>query len=171
MKGKKIMTENSKVVLRKLDTKYIDEYFEMINSLEVHEMTEPNTLFKPFSYEEIKDWLDCLEGKDNRKDFAIVLEDIETFVGEVVLNEIKDKCCNLRIALLPIFFNKGYGTQAIKLAIQYATNELNLERIELDVYNINQRGIRVYKKCGFEEVSKIKISDDLYEIRMSLEKV
>lgn len=44
---------------------------------------------------------------------------------------------------------KGYGTEALKLLIEYAFGVLGLERLELDVYADNARAIRCYEKAGF----------------------
>jgi RimJ/RimL family protein N-acetyltransferase len=45
--------------------------------------------------------------------------------------------------------NQGYGTEAVRLAMRFGFEELNLNRIELCVFDHNPRGIRVYEKCGF----------------------
>ena len=45
----------------------------------------------------------------------------------------------------------GYGSEAIKLLLEFAFNQLNLNRIEIRVFSFNEQGIRCYKKCGFIE--------------------
>lgn len=49
------------------------------------------------------------------------------------------------------FRGKGYGTDAMRLALRFAFLELNLNRISLTVFEYNQRGIRSYEKVGFKE--------------------
>ncbi len=44
---------------------------------------------------------------------------------------------------------KGYGSEAMKLMLDYAFGVLGLERVELDVYTENVRAIRCYEKAGF----------------------
>ena len=46
---------------------------------------------------------------------------------------------------------KGYGTEAINLILDYGFNYLNLNNIKLDVVEFNERAIACYKKCGFKE--------------------
>ena len=48
-------------------------------------------------------------------------------------------------------WSKGYGTDAIKLAMEYGFDDLELNRIELTVDEANARGRRCYEKCGFVE--------------------
>lgn len=52
------------------------------------------------------------------------------------------------------FRGKGYGTDAMRLALRFAFLELNLNRVSLTVFEYNQRGIRSYEKVGFKEEGK-----------------
>jgi RimJ/RimL family protein N-acetyltransferase len=48
-------------------------------------------------------------------------------------------------------WNKGYGTDAVKLALEYGFDDLELNRVELTTDAENVRGRRCYQKCGFVE--------------------
>jgi RimJ/RimL family protein N-acetyltransferase len=45
---------------------------------------------------------------------------------------------------------EGYGTEALKLALDFARRDLNLGRVWLRVFATNERAIRAYTKAGFE---------------------
>jgi len=45
---------------------------------------------------------------------------------------------------------RGYGTEALKLAIEHAWRDLNLQRLWLRVFHTNTRAIAAYKKAGLE---------------------
>ena len=45
---------------------------------------------------------------------------------------------------------KGYGTDAMKVLLAYAFTELNLHRVNLNVFDYNRRAIRSYEKAGFK---------------------
>jgi RimJ/RimL family protein N-acetyltransferase len=47
------------------------------------------------------------------------------------------------------FWGKGYGTDAMHLAVQFGFMELNLVRVTLSVFEYNPRAIRSYEKAGF----------------------
>lgn len=47
------------------------------------------------------------------------------------------------------FWNKGYGTDAMKLCLQYAFTELNVHRVSLGLMDYNPRALRSYEKAGF----------------------
>lgn len=58
------------------------------------------------------------------------------------------------------FWGKGYGTDAMKVILRYAFQELNLRRVSLDTFEYNPRAIRSYEKAGF--VHEGRARDFLY---------
>ena len=93
--------------------------------------------------------------KDPNRYTRAITED-GRFLGEVVLtvNE-HNRSAGLRIALWD-GFGKGYGTIAIKHVLDYAFGERNLHRVDLEVYEFNDRAIHVYKKLGFREEGRLR---------------
>lgn len=47
------------------------------------------------------------------------------------------------------YWSKGYGTDAMKLAVQFAFMELGLQRVSLGLFDYNPRALRAYEKVGF----------------------
>jgi RimJ/RimL family protein N-acetyltransferase len=47
------------------------------------------------------------------------------------------------------FWSRGYGTDMMKLCIQYVFGELGLERLSLGLHEYNPRALKSYEKCGF----------------------
>jgi diamine N-acetyltransferase len=46
-------------------------------------------------------------------------------------------------------WGKGYGSKALRLVLKHGFDSMNLNRISLKVYALNDRAIRVYNKVGF----------------------
>jgi RimJ/RimL family protein N-acetyltransferase len=46
-------------------------------------------------------------------------------------------------------WGKGYGREAMELVLRYGFHELNLHRIQLTVFEYNERAIALYEKLGF----------------------
>lgn len=46
-------------------------------------------------------------------------------------------------------WGKGYGTDMMKLCLQYAFMELGVARVSLGLHEYNPRALRSYEKCGF----------------------
>lgn len=72
------------------------------------------------------------------------------------------------------FWDKGYGTDAIKVLLNMAFSRMNLKRIYLRVYVSNRRAIRCYEKCGFVKEGMLSRTDKEHGKRriflMSLER-
>ena len=71
------------------------------------------------------------------------------------------------------FWNRGYGTEAVRLLAQHGFNTLNLNRIFLHVFENNPRAIRAYEKAGFtlegrERQAEYKDGKFIDVLRMSL---
>jgi len=47
------------------------------------------------------------------------------------------------------YWERGYGTDAIRLALRHGFRALGLRRVDLITDADNERGIRCYEKCGF----------------------
>ncbi|TFK40553.1 acyl-CoA N-acyltransferase [Crucibulum laeve] len=90
-----------------------------------------------------------------------VIEEVEgeAFVGMAGFfnkPEAKNRCGEISIAILPEFWNKGYGTEAIRFMVDHGFHSLALHRISLGVHAINDRAIAVYRKIGFIEEGRIR---------------
>ena len=46
-------------------------------------------------------------------------------------------------------WSRGYGTEAMRLLLRHAFEDIGLRRVELITDVDNERGIRSYEKCGF----------------------
>jgi RimJ/RimL family protein N-acetyltransferase len=102
--------------------------------------------------EQIRDWLAKLPGADDRADWAIVRNDDQKVIGEVVLNDLDadNQSMNYRISLYgSAFYGQGYGTEAGRAVINFGLGILGLHRISLGVYDFNERAQASYAKLGF----------------------
>lgn len=78
------------------------------------------------------------------------------FLGEVVLTvNPPNRSAGLRIAMWD-GHGRGYGTMAIRHVLDHAFGALGLHRVELEVYEFNERAIHVYKKLGFREEGRLR---------------
>jgi RimJ/RimL family protein N-acetyltransferase len=50
------------------------------------------------------------------------------------------------------YWDKGYGTEALSLLIDFGFKALNFHNIMLRVYEFNKRAIRCYEKIGFRQI-------------------
>lgn len=86
-----------------------------------------------------------------RPEWSIV-DERGRFIGAIRLWRISERN---RSAMLTIFigershWGKGYGSDALRLALREAFGPMDLHRVELHVFEYNHRAIRSYEKVGF----------------------
>ena len=112
--------------------------------------------FSPYVYrtESVDKYFDA-KNIPSRVLFAIMLDGIP--IGELQLKYID--WLNLERTLSIHLQNdavkgKGYGTQAERLAVQYAFNELGMKTIHADAILKNTRSQHVLEKVGFQLVGE-----------------
>lgn len=140
------------VYLKKLDKEYIEEYWENFKNISIETMIFTGSA-QAFNKTEIENYIDRVAADSDRVDFLIFSKQDNKLVGEVVINEVdrNNRCGNIRILInRKGDFSKGYGTEAMILALNYGFGMFNLHRIELEAYPFNNRAIHVYEKIGFK---------------------
>ncbi len=84
---------------------------------------------------------------------GIVTKEEDHLIGTLGLHgmEYKDRCGTFGIYIGDKDqWGKGYGGEATRMILDYGFGTLNLNRIELTVYENNERGIRAYERAGFK---------------------
>ncbi|WP_238883752.1 GNAT family N-acetyltransferase [Clostridium sp. YIM B02551] len=139
------------IYLKKLDPEYIEEYWDSFKDISIESMIFTGSTLQ-FSKANIERFLESIANDRSRIDFLICLKKSDKIVGEVVINEMdkSNRSANFRILInKKEDFNKGYGSEAMVLALNYGFGMLNLHRIELEAFPYNERAIHVYEKIGF----------------------
>ncbi len=52
--------------------------------------------------------------------------------------------------------DKGLGTEAIRVILRYAFEDLGLQRVDLSVFEFNELAIRAYEKLGFQREGRVR---------------
>lgn len=140
------------VYLKKLDKEYIEEYWDNFKNTSIETMIFTGSA-QAFNKTEIENYINRVAADSNRVDFLIFSKQDNKLVGEVVINEVdrNNRCGNIRVLInRKEDFSKGYGTEAMILALNYGFGMFNLHRIELEAYPFNNRAVHVYEKIGFK---------------------
>lgn len=141
-----------KIILRVFRPEDADPLWDSMGNEEFNKLTGTHATF---TREMIDNYVakQMLGDDDSRASFIIALPDDSSAVGEVVINDVDhdNKSANIRIAFFSeADVSKGYGTDAMRLMVDYGFKHMGLHRIELGVYAFNPRAIRAYEKVGFK---------------------
>ena len=121
---------------------------ECLKDLEVIKLTGSP---KDFDKELVRKWYSTRNEPVDRLDLAIIDKCNNNVVGEVVINEYDEikNSMNYRILIGPKGRNRGLGTEATTLILDYVFLNTDLKQLTLSVYAFNSRAKRVYEKTGF----------------------
>lgn len=148
---KKLIGE--RIYLSPRNTEEVEKFTEWLNDLETTDYIGRSAFIMTLDAE--KKYFE--ESKNNTYNFFIITIDNDKLIGTVGLENYDS--IN-RTATLGIFIgdkeyrNNGYGTEAIKLVLDYGFNYLNLNNIKLDLMSFNDRALKCYQKCGFREYGR-----------------
>lgn len=84
--------------------------------------------------------------------FGVFLQESDQMIGRVALSNVARgvwQNATLGYFLDKAFNGRGYSTEAVKLALQYAFTEAQLHRVQAGVMPHNLGSIRVLEKNGF----------------------
>ena len=165
---KKLIGE--RIYLSPLNIEDAEKYVEWFNDFKTSDGTGRSSSIMTLEAE--REWLENAIKKEEFN-FSIVNLENDVLIGNCGISSINHVS---RIGTVGIFIGEeknrsnGYGTEALKLLLDYGFNYLNLNNIMLTVKSFNERAITCYKKVGFKEIGRRRESyflngkyyDDIY---------
>ncbi len=135
-----------RIYLRALEREDLGKCLEWHNDPEIRKFAGE---IIPINKEKLEEFFD-LEIKDRDKIwFSIMNKADDELIGDLRLY-LKFRTGDIGIVIEKAYWSKGYGTEVMKLALDYCFNTLDLHRVELWVFEFNTRAIRCYEKVGFK---------------------
>ncbi|RFU61821.1 GNAT family N-acetyltransferase [Peribacillus glennii] len=151
MQGQVRFLEGERVYLRPYDEGDLDFFYRGLYIFETRRLTG---LKKVYNKEFMGEYLSKIS-KDENRIFQVILDkSTHELIGDVELSyiDLLNRTSYIRIQISnDKYLSKGYGTEAMKLLLDYGFGVYNLHRIELEVYSYNPRAIRAYEKLGFKQ--------------------
>ena len=120
--------------------------------------TEPPRLF---SEKKVKEWFekDLEKPPSDELFFGIRMLEGDVLIGFIGLFDLFQQHGDALVAIAlgeRQYWGNGYGTDAMRIMLRYAFNELNLRKAGLIVFEYNPRAIRSYEKVGFTHEGRIR---------------
>lgn len=108
----------------------------------------------PWSLVAEESWFDELQKTQGTTmwHFAMCLRDGGLPIGFCALHDIDHVNGTAELGLgigEPAEWDKGYGTEVMRILLDFAFGELRLHRVFLHVFDFNARAIHVYEQVGF----------------------
>jgi RimJ/RimL family protein N-acetyltransferase len=116
--------------------------------------------YLPYSTADEQDWFDKMRSKPlNEHNLAIEAKELDAdaqehwqLIGTWSFFNFDLRNASAEFGIMigeKAYWNRGYGTEAVRLLVKHGFDTLNLNRIYLRVFETNPRAIRAYEKAGF----------------------
>jgi RimJ/RimL family protein N-acetyltransferase len=84
-----------------------------------------------------------------------IVEEYGTAIGEIHLSRLEPqhmqhRSTEIGVDVLPEYQGKGYGSEAINWALEYAFHRAGLHRVKIGAFEWNKGAVRLYEKLGFK---------------------
>jgi len=144
--------EGERLYLREVRLSDVNEnYYRWMNDPQVTTFLEIR--FNPHSIDDIKRYVERLDGRSDEIFLAICLKEKDRHIGNIKLGPINwlhrfgdvslvigEKDC----------WNHGYATESIRILCDFARTALGLHKANAGVYKLNAASINVFVKAGFK---------------------
>lgn len=153
------MFYGEKVCLRAYKADDIEIATKYVNDKELKKLLVTTIPFPMTSWEE-EEWIKS-QKSNNQGNYNFAIEDIETgkYIGGCGIQSV-DWLARVAIVGIMIgnkdYWGKGYGTDAMKVLIDFIFNDMNINKIRLQTFSFNERAIKSYEKCGFKVEGVLK---------------
>ncbi len=152
------MYEGEKIVLSENKKEYLELARQYVNDYDVAKSLVSGIPF-PLRVEDEQKFYDKIDAFSSGKyNFAILKKDDLQYIGGCGINDVnwKNSYCEVGIFLGKPFWNKGYGTDAMKTLLNFIFNNMSLNKVKLSVFEFNKRAIKSYEKSGFKLEGKLR---------------
>jgi diamine N-acetyltransferase len=143
------------VALGPMRREYLPLYLRWINDFN----TAGNLAFQPspVTHEQETTWFDRVATAEGQSHFTIFERASDRPIGNCGVQGISPLHRRAEVGIMigePAVRGKGYGTEAMRLLLDYAFTALNMHSVMLTVYEYNHPARRSYEKAGFQEIGR-----------------
>jgi diamine N-acetyltransferase len=147
------MILGEKVRLRPIERDDLPRFVEWFSDPEVRRHLG---VWLPFSLAQEERWFERHLEQLERKELVLLAIEADegVLIGSIGLHQIdwKNRHAELGIAIgEKAYWNRAYGTDAIRTLLKLAFREMNMHRVQLRVDADNARAIHCYEKAGFKK--------------------
>lgn len=153
-----VFLEGDKLNLRTVEEEDLEFIRDTYNHPEVRKYVSN---WKPQNLEQEREFFE--EAVSGGEGITLVVSREEEPMGLVGLHEMdQPNVMEIGLWLHPDFHGNGFGTEAARLTVNHAFNELGAHRVKARAMDNNPASNRIWEKLGFEHEGKLR-EDMLHE--------
>lgn len=153
------MIYGERIRLRAVEREDLPRFQRWINDPEV---IAGLTIDWPLSLADEEAWFEAVQKRPQKeKPLVIEVREGDTWkpIGNLGFHKIEWDNGSAEVGIMigeKDYWNQGYGSEALRLLVQYGFETMRLHRIWLRVMETNPRAIRAYEKIGFVHEGRMR---------------
>jgi len=151
------MIRGERVILRAIERADLPNYVAWLNDERV---VEYMGRFLPWTLNQEEGWYDRMLDDDRVCNLAIEYEG--KHIGGAGFSDIDARTRSAQVGLfigLPELWDRGLGYDVLHTLLKFGFEQMNLNRIALQVFEENQRAVHLYEKVGFQREGRWRQAD------------
>ncbi len=146
-----VFLEGENVELRTIEEEDYEKLRDWVNHYDIRRFIG---IREPMNLQQEEEFLENELDRDDKVMLGICVDG--ELIGDIALEEKEDGVGELGILINPEHHGNGYGTEASKLLIKHAFNQLRYHKIMTRVVETNEKSNRVWEKLGFKHEGTLR---------------
>jgi RimJ/RimL family protein N-acetyltransferase len=154
---RRFMIAGEHVILRAFEREDAERCFRWMNDPSIVRTLKSRY---PIAFQIEMQWLDrAMDPHAAERHFAIERKDDRAHIGNASIHEIDWVSRTAKFGLFigePSAWNRGFGSDAIRTLVRFAFEEMNLQKLRIDIFDYNDRAKHVLETQGFVQEGRLR---------------
>lgn len=150
--------ETSRLLLKPIVNNHKNEVLSILSNKELRESIKSSTVERGTEFDEWWESRNQIASKLGLLQWCAFLKDTSEFCALLTLKEIsaRNNRAEVGYSLLPKFWRKGLGFEAVEGTVEYGFKQMDLHSIFAQILTTNTASIRIVEKLKFEKEGHFK---------------
>lgn len=154
---RRFMIAGDLVILRAFEREDADRCYRWMNDPNIVRTLKSRY---PIAFQNEVEWLErAMHSNVDERHFAIERKEDRTHIGNASIHEIDWISRTGSFGLFigdPSAWNKGFGTDSILTLVRFAFDEMNLQKLRINVFEYNERAKHLLLTHGFVQEGRLR---------------
>jgi RimJ/RimL family protein N-acetyltransferase len=154
---RRFMIAGDLVILRAFEREDADRCYRWMNDPNIVRTLKSRY---PIAFQNEVEWLErAMHSSVDERHFAIERKEDRTHIGNASIHDIDWISRTASFGLFigdPSAWNKGFGTDSILTLVRFAFDEMNLQKLRINVFEYNERAKHLLLTHGFVQEGRLR---------------
>jgi RimJ/RimL family protein N-acetyltransferase len=155
--GRRFMIAGEHVILRAFEREDGERCYRWMNDPNIVRTLKSRY---PIAFQNEIEWLDrAMHPDGTERHFAIERKEDRAHIGNASIHDIEWVSRTAAFGLFigePSAWNKGFGADSIRTLVRFAFEEMNLQKLRINVFDYNERAKHILEAHGFVQEGRLR---------------